>query len=89
MAKPKFPSEEDRLLTGGQVAKWLGVDQKTVYRWAKDGFFPKPVVLGDPDNPNAPVRYHKKEIDDWLEARPRNKGPNAKAEVFSANRRQP
>lgn len=73
MAKNKFPTENDRLLKVSQVAAWFGVSESTIYKWVKAGHFPKPVVLGDPDNPHGAMRYVKREIDEWLEARPRQK----------------
>lgn len=69
----KFPSDEERLLTVTQVARWLGVAESTIYRWVKDGRFPVPICLGDPGNPHAAMRYRKGEIDEWLNARPKAK----------------
>jgi predicted DNA-binding transcriptional regulator AlpA len=72
--QPVFPSEaDDRLLRATDVCRWLNLSESTLYKWIKDGKFPKPYSLGDEQDQNSVSRFSKKEIEDWLYARPRGK----------------
>lgn len=55
------------------VSQWLNVSESTLYKWIKAGRFPKPVSLGDETDPNSASRWFKKEVEEWLYARPRGK----------------
>ena len=74
----KSPSEDQHLLKISQVSQWLGVTESTIYRWVDLGHFPKGLVLGNPDDPTSAVRYERKEIEEWLALRPRQKTTVAK-----------
>jgi len=69
----KSPSEDQQLLKISQVSSWLGVTETTIYRWIEMGHFPPGLVLGNPRDPAAAVRYQRKDIEAWLGKRPRQK----------------
>jgi predicted DNA-binding transcriptional regulator AlpA len=65
--QPIFPSEaDDRLLRATDVCRWLNLSESTLYKWIKDGKFPKPYSLGDEQDQNSVSRFSKKEIEDEL-----------------------
>ena len=49
------------LLPVGEVAKMLGLSERTVYRLSDAGNMPAPVKLG------ADVRWRTKELETWIE----------------------
>ena len=53
----------------------------TLHNWINSGHFPSPRVMGDPNNPHAAVRFRKSEIDEWINARPREKNTT---DIFGA-----
>jgi predicted DNA-binding transcriptional regulator AlpA len=57
------PTERKRLLTSREVAKELGIAERSVWKWTAAGELPKPVHMG------GVTRWFTKEIDDWLVAR--------------------
>lgn len=80
--KKLYPFEdEERLLKLSEVCLWLGVAPSSVNNWIKAGHFPKPVVLGNPKNAHAAVRFRKVEVDEWINGRPREKDTT---DVFGA-----
>jgi predicted DNA-binding transcriptional regulator AlpA len=84
-AKKLYPFEEDeRLLKLSEVSLWLGVAPSSIHNWIKAGHFPKPVVLGDPKNPHAAVRFRKHEVVEWINGRPREKETT---DIFGAQAR--
>ena len=60
----------DRLLRLEEVVGRCALSKPTVYRYVKDGSFPRAVQVG----PRA-VRWRESEINAWLEGRPRT-SPN-------------
>ena len=49
-----------RYLTHREVCEILGVHYRTLYRWRKSGYFPKPGYIG-----RQPV-YSPEVVDDWI-----------------------
>lgn len=47
-----------------ELAKWLGVNQSTIWRWRKQKDFPTPLSLG----PNTVV-WSKSSIEKWINSR--------------------
>ncbi len=54
--------EGDRLLTLKQVQKRIPKSRTTLWRWCKDGLFPKPVPLGKDSR-----AWVESEIDQYIE----------------------
>ena len=52
-------SHESLYLTVAQVAKRFGISADTVWRWTRDGAFPKPWKMG----PNT-TRWHLSEVEE-------------------------
>lgn len=50
----------DELLTPKGVAKILGIDEHTLYRWRRDNKFLPFYKLGD--GPHPPIRYRRSEV---------------------------
>jgi predicted DNA-binding transcriptional regulator AlpA len=69
-------SEGERFLKKAELCRWLGVAPNTIELWARDGQFPKPVVLGDPTSSGSAVRWRKWEVEQWIDGRPREKSLN-------------
>jgi len=76
--KPKFPSEGEELLGIADICRWFGIDQRTLHRWVKDGQFPQPIVIGPIKLGNSARRWPRKEVEEWLEARPRDNKTKSK-----------
>jgi excisionase family DNA binding protein len=53
--------DRDRLLTPDEVAVFLGVPLRTIYRWRSRGDGPRGYRVG------RHVRYRVDDIEDWLE----------------------
>lgn len=53
-----------RILRKHEVLDVTGISAATVYRWIKDGLFPRPVKLG----PNS-VGWREADVLSWLESR--------------------
>ena len=64
---------DERYLKVGEVVSWLGVARSTIYRWVDEGHFPKPVVLGPEKDKNSTTRWLRREVEQWLASRPREK----------------
>lgn len=56
-----------KLLTYKDVAGICGVKVDTIYKWVKDGKFPKPMQLAG----GKSRRWTKEDIDKWIEQQPR------------------
>ncbi len=67
-----FNFKEDELLKLSDIKNKLSVSYSTLYRWIEEGSFPKPLVFGKGEK-NATTRYVRKEVEDWLADRPREK----------------
>ena len=50
------------VMNQGQLAAILGVRQSTLSRWFREGYGPRPFVLGP-----RKVRYSKQDVLDWME----------------------
>jgi excisionase family DNA binding protein len=59
--------QEQVLLTVGEAAERLRVDESTIRRWVRDGTIPF-TRLGD-GGPNAPVRIPVDALDEWWRKR--------------------
>ena len=67
-----YPS--NRLLRVGEVARMLGVSKSYIYKLsAQKADFPQPIVLGDENNKRSSSRWVLREIEDWVNSRPRGK----------------
>lgn len=78
MTQTSRSEKPDRLLKTNEVASWLGISPSTLYAWVRDGRFPAPVVLGDPEDKRSTTRFIKSEIEQWLFSRPREKTDDGK-----------
>tara|TARA_B100000989_G_C19308496_1_gene371487 strand:- start:152 stop:397 length:246 start_codon:yes stop_codon:yes gene_type:complete len=65
-------SSETIFLTQPEISNWIKVSKSTVYKWVKDGQFPRPVMLGKPEK-NGTARWIRSDIIQWLSSRPREK----------------
>jgi len=57
------PPNSERPLTPVEAAEYLGLDYKTITRWARQGYLPAH-PLGE--GKRKFWRFHKHEIDAWL-----------------------
>ena len=55
-----------RVLRLDEVVARVGLSKSTLWRYIKDGYFPKPIKLG----PRA-TGWIEQEIEDWISSRPR------------------
>ena len=69
-----FPAPEERMIKISQIAAWFGVSEAVIYKWMREGQFPRPVCLGREDDPFATKRWYYNEVRDWLHGRPRGTG---------------
>ena len=53
---------EERLLTLAQVQQRIPKSRSTLYRWSRDGIFPKPIPVGA-----CGIAWSELEIDQWIE----------------------
>jgi prophage regulatory protein len=68
-----FHSEE-KLMRIAEVTDWLNVSKSTIYKWVKEGTFPKPIILGEESgSKNNTSRWVETEVVAWLASRPRGK----------------
>jgi prophage regulatory protein len=58
-------SPSEKLLRISDLCKWLNVSKSTIYKWVREGRFPKPILLGD----NA-SRWRESLVVEWLDSRP-------------------
>ena len=58
------PSTHKGFLRTSEILDLLGVSRPTLWRWERDGHFPKKTQIG----PNV-VGYSKSEVEDWLVSR--------------------
>ena len=65
-------SSETIFLTQPEISNWIKVSKSTVYKWVKDGQFPRPVMLGKAEK-NGTARWIRADIIQWLSSRPREK----------------
>lgn len=49
------------LLTIEELCKYTHYKRSSLYRWMKEGTFPKPLKLGE-----RRVRWNKKDVDKWF-----------------------
>lgn len=57
------------LMKVGEVAAWLNVSESAIYKWVKEGTFPKPFKLSPADSKRSASRWSRSDIAEWLEAR--------------------
>ncbi len=60
----------DRLIKKAELLELVGASYPTIWRWMRDGAFPRSVILG----PNR-VAWRESEVREWLEGLARG-GPN-------------
>ena len=60
----------DRLIKKAELLELVSASYPTIWRWMRDGAFPRPVILG----PNR-VAWRESEVREWLEGLARG-GPN-------------
>ena len=68
--------ENDRYLTRAELAKFLGVSQRTVDRRVADGSLPPPILLG-PANGRKARRWRQSVVVAKLEKRKASPNPSA------------
>jgi predicted DNA-binding transcriptional regulator AlpA len=67
--KLSAPPVENRLLTPGELAEFLKIDEETLRRWRQTGGGPRYLNLhGD----KGAVRYRWSEVESWLKSRERS-----------------
>ncbi|MXY22213.1 MAG: AlpA family phage regulatory protein [Dehalococcoidia bacterium] len=59
----------NRLLNRGEVEDFVGLSTSSLYRLMRGDSFPLPIRVGQ-----RAVRWPEKEINEWLESRPRATG---------------
>lgn len=60
------PALPDQLIyRPAELIRLLGIPRTTLYRWVRQGDFPKPVKLGD-----RATGWHAADIEEWLASRP-------------------
>jgi predicted DNA-binding transcriptional regulator AlpA len=69
-----FPKPEDRLISIRQISLWIGIADRTIYKWIKEDMFPKPLVMSNDITTTSAKRWYFKEVKDWLDGRPRGTG---------------
>jgi len=52
----------DKLLTLSQVRERIPKSRTTIYRWSRDGIFPKPIPVGA-----CGIAWSEAEINEWIE----------------------
>ncbi len=62
----------DRLIKKAELLELVGASYPTIWRWMRDGAFPRSVILG----PNR-VAWRESEVREWLEGLARG-GPTPK-----------
>ena len=68
MQEPESRGSALKLLRMRDLTAEYGFTPATVYRWISEGAFPPPINLG-----SNSVAWHRQEIEDWLQSRPRAK----------------
>jgi excisionase family DNA binding protein len=63
---------EERFMTLKEVAEYLHLNERTVYKWAQDGTIPGSKL-------GSTWRFRRSEIDSWVEQR-KNVRPGAQVE---------
>ena len=71
-----------RLFRERDVAHYLGVSVFTLQKWRQKGIGPAFRKLATPNNRTAPVRYEKRDVDEWLDKQ--NEAGGALCEVTHA-----
>ena len=61
---PTLASTADTLIKCHKIQTDLALSRATIYRWMKEGEFPKPIHLG-----TNMVRWKQSDIDNWLAER--------------------
>lgn len=62
--QPPDRTPEDRLLSIGELQKFMNVSRPTIYRWIATAGFPKSVALGPQVR-----RWWKSEVERWIASR--------------------
>jgi len=78
-------ADDDEIITGPEVDKWLKISPTTRWRYTKGGRLPKPFRL----HPHGPNLYRKREIQALIDAAPavetyRNGGDRSEKNHFGA-----
>ena len=68
MTKPASTAASNYVLRHHDVCEMLGVSRATLWRWQRDGHFPKPKQIG-PDGPRALFGWLASDIEAWLASR--------------------
>ena len=63
---------QNELLTVEQVREIVHLTTSTIYRLMRAGHFPRPIKIG-----NKNVRWHRSEVLEYLQSRPRALGQEA------------
>lgn len=64
------------LLTAREVAQKVRLNISSIYRLMRSGHFPTAIKVGP-----AAVRWRRREIEEWLDSRPRATGETGKAKI--------
>ena len=65
-------NKSDRVLRKPEVLNLTGVSHPTIWRWEKDGLFPKRIALG----PNS-CGWLESEVQKWLDDKAKERTPAA------------
>jgi predicted DNA-binding transcriptional regulator AlpA len=61
--------ENRKILRAKEVRERISISRVTLWRWERDGYFPKRVRLGGPNS--RAVGFYSDEIDNFIESLPR------------------
>jgi prophage regulatory protein len=60
----------DRVLRIEEVSDRLGISRTTLWRWCREGHFPKARCLGSPRSPRPLRGWLESEVREWMDQRP-------------------
>ena len=63
-------SSASPFLSRAQVMELVGVNYTTLWRWMRDGEFPRARVLSPGEKRNSCIAWLKSEVDAWVASRP-------------------
>ena len=61
---------EKLIYSNREVCAAIGIAQSTLYRWQKNGIFPKRIKLGPVGNPRGRCGFLKRDVEAFLLTRP-------------------
>jgi prophage regulatory protein len=59
-----------RVLRADELSARLGISRTTLWRWCREGHFPKARCLGSPTSPRPLRGWLESEVSEWMDQRP-------------------